>query len=470
MATTNAKSVLNATNNAELLSYIINVDPILSAEIELPVQGENPAEIGKVILSNERHRNAFINTVNMIGLTVIQRTMFTNPWNFTDKGMINSGESVREIVINLVESHDYNLNKDNVLSFLDNEVPNIMSYIHEINFQKYYKTTTSDEEMSMAFDSETGLFDLIDKIVGKLYESLEEDIYLLNKYQLCRRIVDGTTGVEYIPANFTTRQIIAKMKAISNNMEFISGDYNPAGYEHSVNKNNQMNIFDTDFEGSLTAEVLATSYFKNEADMETRKKLINKFTFSPSEEKRLLNLLNKELSEEVFTDDEKAQLSKVKSVIMEDSFFQDYKVALGLDGVGNKKTTFENPETLRTNHWLHAWRIFSTSPYANIVAITTGDEPEITSVTAKINGSEVSETVSITNITSGELVLDTEISVNGNNIYNKAYLVEIDDETGKVRFENGKFVIKGSNAGGDFDVTITSIGDKSKKLEFTISL
>ena len=35
------KSVLKANNNAELLSYIINQTPELSADIDLPVQGES---------------------------------------------------------------------------------------------------------------------------------------------------------------------------------------------------------------------------------------------------------------------------------------------------------------------------------------------------------------------------------------------------------------------------------------------
>ena len=65
-----SKGVLKAANNAELLSYIINVTPELRENIDLPVQGESIKEIGKIIIDNQRYRNAFINTVNLIGLTV----------------------------------------------------------------------------------------------------------------------------------------------------------------------------------------------------------------------------------------------------------------------------------------------------------------------------------------------------------------------------------------------------------------
>ncbi len=57
---------LAVTTDAELLSYIINVTPELRDEIDLPVQGQSIAPIGEIIVNNERYRNAFINTVNLI--------------------------------------------------------------------------------------------------------------------------------------------------------------------------------------------------------------------------------------------------------------------------------------------------------------------------------------------------------------------------------------------------------------------
>ena len=46
--------VLKVNNDTELLSYIINVTPELSSEIDLPVQGESIQPIGRIIMSNER--------------------------------------------------------------------------------------------------------------------------------------------------------------------------------------------------------------------------------------------------------------------------------------------------------------------------------------------------------------------------------------------------------------------------------
>ena len=67
------KNVLKATSNAELLSYIINQNPVLKENLDLPVQGQSIEPLGKIIMGNKVYRNAFINTINLIGLTVIKR-------------------------------------------------------------------------------------------------------------------------------------------------------------------------------------------------------------------------------------------------------------------------------------------------------------------------------------------------------------------------------------------------------------
>ena len=59
-----AQANLKAENSAELLSYVINQTPILSENIDLPVQGESIKPIGKIIMGNVAYKNAFLNTFN----------------------------------------------------------------------------------------------------------------------------------------------------------------------------------------------------------------------------------------------------------------------------------------------------------------------------------------------------------------------------------------------------------------------
>ena len=104
-----ARDFLTTRNSSELLSYIINETPELRSEIDLPVQGESIAPIGKIIVDSERYKNAFLNTINVIGLTIIKDNMWENPWDsFTEKGFLNRGQSIREIFVDIANVYDYN--------------------------------------------------------------------------------------------------------------------------------------------------------------------------------------------------------------------------------------------------------------------------------------------------------------------------------------------------------------------------
>lgn len=372
------KNIIKATTDSELLSYIINVTPELQSEIDLPVQGESIAPIGKIIMNNQRYKNAFINTVNLIGLTIIKRNGWDNPWEFTKRGTLRFGQQIRELVLDLCNVYDYNVNFSDKDKFLSTEVPNVFNYIHEVNFQKFYQTTTSDAQLAMAFDSEGGLFDFIDEAISMLYESLKYDTYLVDKYMLCRRILDGTvTSVKITDyATLTPRQRVAFMKNISNKMVFRSPDYNPAGIRRATRFEDQMLIMNTQFEADLTTDVLATSYFRNDAEFKTNMALID--SFSETDTARLSELLGSAYVQ--FTETEVTALEKIPAVIISREWFMDYDYALDADSNSMKQTEFYNPTTLENNHYLHAWRVFSTSPFENAVVFTS-DTPAVTSVT-----------------------------------------------------------------------------------------
>lgn len=371
------KSVLKATTDAELLSYIINQTPELAGEIDLPVQGQSIEPIGKIIINNQRYRNAFINTVNLIGLTIIKRNYWENPWDFTVRGTLRFGQQVRELILDLCNVYDYNENVENPTRFLSNAVPNVFNYIHELNYQKFYETTTSDEQLAMAFDSEGSLFDFITQSVQMLYESYKYDTYLVDKYMLSRRILDGTVTPHQI-ANYSTldsRQRVSAIKGVSNLLTFRSPNYNPAGIRRATNFDDQIVIINTQFEADFSTEVLATSFFKDEADMKARMVLIDGFDTQDSA--RLSEILK--TSYEPFTEAEITALKNIPAVIISKEWFMDYNYALDANAP-TKETDFYNPATLRRNVFLHVWRVFSTSPFENAVVFTP-NAPSVTSVT-----------------------------------------------------------------------------------------
>ena len=373
-----ARDFLTTRNSSELLSYIINETPELRSEIDLPVQGESIVPIGKIIVDNERYKNAFLNTINVIGLTIIKDNMWENPWDsFTEKGFLNRGQSIREIFVDIADVYDYNSTKNSPTNFLNNVVPNVLQYIHSVNYQKYYKTTTSDEEISMAFESDEGIFNLINKVIQSLYRGYEYDKYIVEKYMLCKRMVDGTTTAVYINdyATLTPRERVEFMKSYSNKLGFMSPNYNPAGVRVATPFDRQYLLMNTDFEPQLTTSVIATSFFRNDAEFRTNGALID--GFGNHDAARLTELLGSQYVP--FTSDELAILEKVPAVLFGYDFFQVWNYALDRNAE-TRSTMFFNPESLKTNHWLHTWKVISTSPFENIISFVQ-DAPSITSVT-----------------------------------------------------------------------------------------
>lgn len=377
-----SRNNLKVNNSAELLSYVINQTPLLKENIDLPVQGQSIKPIGKLIMDNPAYKNAFLNTMNIIGVTVLTRNHWENPWKkFTDKGRISYGQQVREIIVDIANVYDYNNFVNRPHDFIKTEVPNVLNYIHEVNYQKFYKTSTSDEQMAMAFDRED-LFWLIDEIVNSLYEGYEYDSYLANKYMLARRILEGTVTavqIENIDSK-TDRDVVAEIKEYSNNMIFRSPNYNPAGIRKATSFENQFAIVSTKFDAKFTTNVLATSYFRSDAEMKAQMELCD--GFGNFDTQRLSEIFGKRddngdlIPGEYLdgyiplTDAELTALQTIPVCLVGIDFFQDR--TYGADNMmPGRKTEFFNPQTMRTNHWLHTWGVLSTSPFENAIVFTT---------------------------------------------------------------------------------------------------
>lgn len=464
---------LNVTNSAELLSYVINQTPILRENIDLPVQGESINGIGKIIMKNVEYKNAFLNTLNIIGLTVITRNHWENPWKkFTDKGTLSYGQQVREVITDIANVYDYNEYVEKPEDFLKTVVPNVLSYLHEINYQKFYKTTTSDEQMAMAFERED-LFSLIDDIINSLYEGMEYDYYLVSKYMLARRILDGTVTAVQITnfANLTDRDVVAFIKGYSNDMTFRSPKFNPAGLRKATAFEDQFAIVSTKFDAKFTTNVLATSYFRSDAEMKANMELCDGFgTFDMPRLAEIFakrdangNVIPNEYVDGYvpLTSAEMTALQEIPVAIVGRDFFQMYRY--GLDNMAEgRQTEFFNPQSLRTNHWLHTWGVVSSSPYENAIVFTTTAQA-VSSVTVSPSTATVSKGQS--------LELSAVVVTTG--FANKAvyWSVDADSYADGVRISDaGKLIVPSEATVESITVTATSIYDNTKTGTATITV
>lgn len=455
------KSALRDIKDIDLLSYVINVTPELREDIDLPTQGDTVQQYGKLIMDCSRHKNAFLNTCNLIGVTVAKRNFWDSDWDFTYRGELSWGESVREMIVDLAKVFDYNKNVDDVTRFLQTVVPDVYTYIHEINVQKFYEQTTSDEQMAMAFER-GDLFGFIDMIITMNYESLKFDLFQLDKYLLARRIIDGTITPVTIDLTADNRRQAAKILKTSNDLKFRSRRYNPAGVSRANSASEQILIVTNAYQADFDVMTLSTSFHLDK--VENKQGLIKLIdSFGEFDEQRLIDFIGDDYVP--FTPEELDVLKAIPAIIISKDFFMNYSYNMGIEGevlegytrAGmGKATEFYNPTTLKNNHYLHYWGIASTSPYEQAVCFT-GEDGEVESV--KVTPATA------TLATGASLTMQAIVTVTG--VINKAVRWEVDDPTKGDIKSNGTFLAKEA---GEVTITAVSIADDTKTGTATITI
>ena len=131
-----------------------------------------------------------------------------------------------------------------------------------------------------------------------------------------------------------------------------------------------------------------------------------------------------------------------------------------------KETEFYNPTTLENNHFLHAWRVFSTSPFEQAVVFVDDTTPAVSSVTVSPSSATVYQ--------GQDLQLSASVATVG--FANKAVTWSVVDSTtheavtGVSITESGLLKVGASVANGtELTVTATSVFDKTKSDTATIT-
>lgn len=220
--------------------------------------------------------------------------------------------------------------------------------------------------------------------------------------------------------------------------------------------------------GKFTTNVLATSYFRSDAELKALLALTDGFGVFDSE--RLAEIFAKrDANGDVIpneyvdgyvplTSAELTALAEIPCMIIDRDFFQDYSYAFD-NGAPEKATEFYNPQTLKTNHWLHFWGVFSTSPYANAIVFTQTAQA-VSSITV---------TPSTATLDSGVVKLSATVVTTG--FANKAVTWSSSDTSGKVSVDsNGVVTVASGATAGNYTITATSVFDSSVTGTATITV
>ena len=114
-------------------------------------------EIGAIIMQYPALQNEFLSAlVNRIGMVLVTSKLYRNPWAFMKQGMLEFGETIEEIFVNIAKPFEFNQERSETTIF-KREIPDVRAAFHVMNYTKFYKATISNDQLRQAFLSWNGM-------------------------------------------------------------------------------------------------------------------------------------------------------------------------------------------------------------------------------------------------------------------------------------------------------------------------
>ena len=339
-------------------------------------------EIGAIIMDNPALQNEFISAlVNRIGRVIVTSKMYTNPLSILKKGLLDYGETVEEIFVNIAKPFTFDA-KGSETSQYKREIPDVKSAFHTMNYQKFYKTTVTTAQLKQAFMSLAGVTDLISKIIESMYTGAAYDEYQVTLYMIARQILNGRMYAHSIDtvATENMKSIVSTVKGVSNEYTFMKDKYNVAGVKTHSAKNDQFILMNSHFDATMDVEVLATAFNMDKAQFMGNRLLID--SFGAIDTARLAILFEGDTTYVEISEDELKALDAIPCILID----RDYVMIF--DNLYEITEKF-NGEGLYWNYWYHTWKTFSVSPFSNATVFVPAI-PSVTSITVSPSSATVS--------------------------------------------------------------------------------
>ena len=308
---------------------------------------DNIRETGTAIMQFQATQNEFLGAlINRIARVIITSRLYENPLRSFKKGIVNYGDTIEEIYVNIANAHEFSpaIAEDEVYKRV---IPDVASAFHKMNSQLVYKVTIQDDNLRTAFLSPDGILNLIARIVDSLYSGANTDEFLSMKELL------SANKPYYYPVHIdaptpdNAKALVTTIKSTSNMLEFMSTKYNRFGVANFTPKSRQILILRADLDAMIDVNVLASAFNMDKAEFMGRRVLVDDFG---------------------------SNMPNVVAVLCDEEFFM---VVNNFE----KFTENYNGQGLYWNYFWHVWRTYSLSPFSNAIMFTSDAVTPATGIT-----------------------------------------------------------------------------------------
>ena len=364
-----SNTVLSADSYTILNTIREQVGGEFKAHTPLVEDADSAKAYGLYVCGSGDARNSFMNSlINRIAQVICLVRSYQNSLKEFKRGMLGPGEMVENVWVGLVLPEGWTQDPANPGDVYKTNNPDNQATFHPVNSKLVYEITTNDAELSLAFTSESGVYDLVSRIVQRLTDSAEWDEYILMKYVLAKAALENAEAVKSVPELEAANgdAIITEMKAVSNDMRFMNTDYNIAGVATHSPIEEQVFFLTAKSSAVVDVNSLAQAYNLSYKQFLAQQEMINKFSFTEAEQARLDEIMGETADQGLvpgytpFTNEQVAVLESIVGATVDRDFFMIFDKLYQMNSIFDSKH-------LNTNTFLHAWKVYSYNPFANSV-------------------------------------------------------------------------------------------------------
>ena len=366
-----------------------------------------------VVNGYEQNNNPFLRALkNLIWEYLIWVRQWDDPWATLDAGNIYYGEGFVETFVNPAKAHVYSPQVAEQKVF-QREIPDYLAAYHNTWIRVFYKQTLQERDLQFAVTGYAQVSRITNQIVTAMYTGLKFDSWQMKKYLIARSIIDG--GVQVITTPGLTKanaeDVYTAMIEATNLLQYPSNGYNKGGAFNWTALEDQRMITSAHANALINVSTRAQLFNLSVADYQQMQMSVDYFGHFDYD--RLEALFTDPVSGETdpwyreFTSTEQTSLDSIAAVIMDRRYLIKSNGDQFMDQLWN-------PEGRYMNYWLHTDDLYSTSPFANMVVLTS-ETPDVTAVAI---------TPTTPTVSKGQAVQFTA-TVTGTGIYNSGVTWEV---------------------------------------------
>lgn len=362
-------SVLSGSTVTILNTIRANASQEYQSLVPAITQAKEIPKVGDAIFGHPGMPNEFFGAlVNRIAWAVVRSAEYRGKYGLFNKGYLESKEVIEDVYVNIAKPMEFNSEKGEAREFKQ-YIPDVRAAFYVCNYRALYAQSYSTPMTRAAFDTESGVVDMLQKIIGSITDAMAYDDDLLTKYLLIKGITSGQLFPVAVDGS-SPHNMAKAFRAYSNLLTFLSPKYNASGVHTHTPRDQQIFIQSAEDNAAFDVDVLASAFNMDRANFIGRLVLMDDWSSFDNERFEIIRQ-NSDGLEEV-TDDELELMKNVRAVLIDEDWFQIYT---NYDDMGETPVR----SGLYWNYFYHHWKTFASSPFDNAIVfvddVATLDAP-----------------------------------------------------------------------------------------------